>query len=103
MDKWTDGLTMGSVLTAYYSGNEVVSDCCDSPQVHFYVHKFNPASSHGSAWAWCSNCKKYVHLDGFTADIKNCNNVNPSKLCAVPEYLESIKSYIDEHSKQNRP
>ena len=104
MIEWTDDNTnLLDVLTAHYLGEELNPECCSKSDIHFYMHKFDTCSPRGSAWVWCSNCKKYVHADGFTANTKNCDGINVSLLCAVPDYLESIKSRIDEHNRLNRP
>ena len=102
MSKWKDDTgNLTDVLCEFYAGKSVVPTCCVNPDVHTYFHKFNPSSTRGSAWSWCSNCKSFVHLDGFQANknIPNCSTVDTSKLCAVPEYLDSIKSIIDTHNK----
>ena len=103
MIKWIDDKTnLMDVLTAHYMGKEVNPKCCSKPDVHFYVHKFDTSSPRGSAWVWCSNCKKYIHADGFLSDTKNCDDIDASLLCVVPDYLESIKSRIDEHNRSKR-
>lgn len=101
MINWRDDNgNLTDVLYGFYSGTSVAPNCCGNPDVHFYVHRFRLSSERGSAWVWCSNCKKYVHLDGFSvaANINNCADVDSSKLCAVPDYLEQMKSIIDLHN-----
>lgn len=102
MKNWKDdNSNLADVLYKLKIGTTLEASCCDNPDVHFYVHRFNADSPRGSAWVWCSNCNKYVHLDGFLldADIPNCEKIDPLKLCAIPDYLEENKSFIDYHNK----
>ena len=74
--------------------------CCSSPSVHVYAQMgLRRGSSLSSAWVWCSRCGAYSHLDGLTvdADWENCEKIDSSRLCAVPKYLDSMRSVIDAH------
>ena len=73
--------------------------CCEHPEFHVYgyVH----SNGRGGLWAWCSNCRKFTHLDGvkFPNDFSNADGIELKYLCAVPDYLESKKSIVDAHLK----
>lgn len=103
MYEWKDDKSnLDDVIFGLNNGEYVEAECCSAPEIHTYFHRFNPSADRASAWIWCSNCKSYVHLDGFLVkrNIANCLDIDPSLLCAVPEYLDEMKSVIDKHNKQ---
>ncbi len=69
--------------------------CCTNPDPHFFFYRYR--ENRGSAWAWCSNCRSYVHFDGCEIP-NNWNNPEElplSVLSAVPIVLEEKKDIAD--------
>ena len=100
--KWHDeSNTLDRVAISTLSNKTpLIADCCDKPDVHLHAHKgWGRHPDRASAWIWCSHCGLYAHLDGIPihTDWKNNPNVDFSKVCAVPIYLETVKDKVDAH------
>ena len=83
---------------AMQSGRRIAVKCCDNPQGHIYLHKYEDGDC--AVWVWCSACGAFAHFDGVIGDIvwENCESVDYEQLAAIPDYLESIKEVVDDHS-----
>lgn len=97
MNKWIDDNTNFDNLAVetVFKKKRPVAKCCSNPDFHVYGYVHSP--NRGSLWAWCSNCKRFVHLDGirFPNDFKNADGIELKHLCAIPEYLEENKQIAD--------
>ena len=76
--------------------------CCDAPEIHIHAHRPFADENKGSAWIWCSHCGRFSHLDRIIihADWHNNKNVDIHLVCAVPEYLETVKAAVDKHLQE---
>lgn len=83
-------------VDAVNSKNLGAPECCSDPYVHVYAHK--RSANRGSAWVWCSSCGAYSHFTFPISDEwENCTKIDFEKLTAVPEYLETMNTVVDEH------
>lgn len=99
MNNWIDDDTNFDTLAieAVLHKKRPVAKCCGKPEFHVYgyVH----SQSRGSMWAWCSNCKRFAHIDGvhFPEEFKNADGIELKYLSAVPNYLEENKQLANKH------
>ena len=96
--KWKDDMSneLDKIFIARINNQSIeTNSCCNKPELHIYAHKWDDKFSSG--WIWCSQCKKYSHLDGIKLpnNWNNCELIDVDKLCAVPIYLEQNKNIID--------
>ena len=101
---WSDrnGDVLDEVAVTALSEKKLLpAKCCHDPEVHIHAHSddFWKKRGRGSAWIWCSKCGTFSHLDGvpLSPDWANNSNVDFSQVCAVPEYLETVKDAVDKH------
>ena len=99
---WKDdnGTLKKSLVNIILHGQALSVFCCEKPEPHycFYHHK----DKKGSAWAWCSYCKSFVHLD-FVPIPENwvgAEEIQLSDLSAVPIVLEEKRSLVDKQFQQ---
>ena len=73
---------------------------CHQPSIHLYLHRFGDSSS-GSAWVWCSHCKKYIHAQ-YRIPINwfNVDFIDEDLLTSNPAYLDTYATNIDHHMNQ---
>ena len=85
---------------AMQKGRRIQAKCCDNPQAHIYLHKYEDGDC--AAWVWCSACGSFAHYDGVIGDIvwENCDGVDYEQLAAIPDYLESVKEMVDAHTNR---
>ena len=102
MESWIDDNTDFEKIAveAIFEKKRPIAKCCDNPEFHVfgYVHSHN----RGSLWAWCSICRRFIHLDGvrFPDDFKNADGIQLKHLCAVPAYLEENKQIADKQLEE---
>jgi len=71
---------------------------CNKRDAHVFFHRFEEDDIAGPAWGWCSSCKNYAHVRYMIPQWwTNLQEIDEDYLCSTPEYLESIKSSIDDH------
>lgn len=77
----------------------MVCPVCEKREAHVYMHIHNDKTRMGGLWIWCSDCRSFLHgsvcVPGYW---KNCPVIQPEKLTALPEYLETLKDNIDAHT-----
>src|SRR5262245_26422160 len=63
---------------------------CQAPAGHVYLHGLE--RGHGSAWAWCSDCRHFlrgtIRLPRWWRDLAS---INAARLVGTPDYLEERK------------
>ena len=98
---WKDDSSNLDIVAAnaLLNGKFIPPECCESPEIHIYGHKYRKNS--GSAWIWCSHCGAFSHLDGIPISDSwvNSEKIDFSKLTAIPIYLEKMKNIVDAHLK----
>jgi len=95
---WNDNDKIIEIFDTSEDGKTVfpcVCPVCNSHSAHVYFHKHN--DRHCGIWTWCSNCGASSHMSGNTPKWwKNPDFIDPTQLCAEPDYLEQLKDRIDE-------
>ena len=71
---------------------------CRKKGAHLYMHIHDSKMKRGGLWIWCSECYTFSHSSIYVPNYwRNLPEVEVNKLCAIPEYLEEIKDFIDNH------